>query len=168
MKVWRSFVVVTLLLAVLSVCVIAQPKSLFLRLGGREALVLVVDEFAARCIADKRINKKFSKSDPARLKHMLVEQLCAATGGPCQYQGRDMKTAHLNMGVTEGEFTALVENLVGALDKFKVKQAEKDELLKLLSPMKPAIVEVKSQETGTPLPKEFKPAPSMKVNRPRP
>ena len=168
MKVSRSFLVVTLLLIVASVSTIAQPKSLFQRLGGREALVLVVDEFAARCIADKRINKKFAKSDPARLKHMLVEQLCGATGGPCKYQGRDMKTAHLNMGVTEGEFSALVENLVGALDKFKVKQAEKDELLKLLAPMKPSIVEVKSQETGTALPKEFKPAPSKKVHQPRP
>jgi hemoglobin len=79
-----------------------------------------------------------------------------------------MKTAHLNMGVTEGEFAALVENLVGALDKYKVKQPEKDELLKLLSPMKPAIVEVNSSNTGTPLPKEFKPAPSKKDIRPKP
>lgn len=153
------------LVLVMSVSTRAQDKSLFQRLGGKPAIVAVVDEFAARCTLDKRLNKKFMKSDPARLKAMLVDQICMASGGPCEYRGRDMKAAHQNMGVTEGEFGALIENLVGALDKFKVQQSEKDELLRILSPMKPAIVEVNSKETGTPLPANFKPAPSLKALR---
>jgi hemoglobin len=144
------------LLAAFTANATAQTKSLYDRLGGKEAITAVVDEFAGRVLADARINQKFAKSDPVRLKSQLVDQICFASGGPCQYTGRDMKTAHMNMGVTEGEFGALVEDLVGALDKFNVPAAEKNELLGLLGPMKPEIVEVNSTATGTPLPKKFK------------
>jgi hemoglobin len=140
----------------------AQAQSLYDRLGGKDAIKAVVDEFVAITAADARINKKFAKTDIGRLKFELVEQICAATGGPCKYTGRDMKTAHKNMGVTDSEFNALVENLVKALDKFNVKDREKNELLGLLGPMKSDIVEVKSQATGTPLPDKFKPAPPLK------
>ena len=153
------------LLATMAVTGLAQAKSLFERLGGKGAITAVVDDFAGRCLADARINKKFAKSDAGRLKAMLVDQICAATGGPCQYNGLDMKTAHKNMGVTDGEFGALVENLVASLDKFKVPEAEKKELLGLLGPMKPDIVEVPGTATGTELPKKFKPAPAMKADK---
>jgi hemoglobin len=72
-----------------------------------------------------------------------------------------MKTAHKNMKVTEGEFKALVEDLVGALDKFKVPEKEKGDLLKILGGLHDQIVEVKSDATGTPLPDTFKPAPAL-------
>ena len=136
----------------------AQQKSLYERLGGLDAIKAVVGEFAARVLADERINKKFAKTNAARLTHFLVEQVCAATGGPCQYTGMNMKKAHRNMKVTEGEFNALVEDLVKALDKFNVPEAEKTELLTALGSMKADIVEVNSNETGTALPANFKPA----------
>jgi|SRR5688572_24220853 len=145
---------------------LAQKKSLYERLGGKDAIKAVVDELATIAIADNRINKKFARSNPERLKFELAEQICAATGGPCKYTGRDMKAAHKNMGVTEGEFNALVEDLVKALDKFNVGAAEKNELLGILAPMKSQIVEVKSQATGTPLPPNFKPAPPLKPTNP--
>jgi hemoglobin len=131
---------------------------LYYRLGGLDAIKAVVGEFAARVLADERINKKFAKTDAARLTHFLVEQICAATGGPCRYTGNDMKKAHKNMKVTEGEFDALVEDLVKALDKFNVPEAEKTELLGALAPLKADIVEVPGNATGTPLPPNFKPA----------
>jgi hemoglobin len=143
----------------------AQAQSLYDRLGGKDAIKAVIDEFVGITANDTRINKKFAKTNIDRLKFELVEQICAATGGPCKYTGRDMKTAHKNMGVTEGEFNALVENLVKALDKFNVKDKEKNELLGLLSPMKSDIVEVKSPQTGTPLPANFKPAPPLKEGK---
>ena len=150
----------------LSVCMLsaasAQGQSLYNRLGGKDAIKAVVDEFVGISAGDSRINKKFAKTNIDRLKFELVEQICQVTGGPCKYTGLDMKTAHKNMGVTEGEFNALVENLVKALDKFNVKDKEKNELLGLLGPTKPQIVEVKSQDTGTPLPAKFKPAPPLK------
>src|SRR5262249_41300111 len=142
---------------------VAQKKSLYDRLGGKDAIKAVVDEFVTITAGDARINKKFAKTNIDRLKFELNEQICAVTGGPCKYTGLDMKTAHKNMGVTEGEFSALVENLVKALDKFNVGATEKGELLKILGGTKPQIVEVKSQDTGTPLPAAFKPAPPLKT-----
>jgi hemoglobin len=136
----------------------APQKSLYERLGGLDAIKAVVGEFATRVLADERINKKFAKTDATRLTHFLVEQICAATGGPCVYTGNSMKKSHKNMKVTEGEFNALVEDLVKALDKFNVPEAEKNELLGALGPMKPDIVEVSGDATGTPLPRNFKPA----------
>ena len=133
-------------------------KSLYERLGGLDAIKAVVGEFAARVLADERVNKKFTKTDAPRLTLHLVEQVCAATGGPCQYTGNNMKKAHKNMKVTAGEFNALVEDLVKALDKFNVPEAEKNELLGALAPMKADIVEVNTAETGTALPPNFKPA----------
>ena len=138
----------------------AQEKSLYDRLGGLDASKAVVGEFAGRVLADARVNKKFAKSD-ARLVLHLQEQVCAATGGPCKYTGKDMKSAHKNMKVTKGEFDALVEDLVGALDKFNVPAKEKNELLGALAPMAAQIVEVESADTGTPLPDNFKPASAL-------
>jgi hemoglobin len=125
-----------------------QTKSLYDRLGGKAAITAVVDEFVARVAADKRINAYFgpTASDPARLmafKVKLVDQICQASGGPCKYTGKDMKTAHMGMGISGADFDALVGDLVGALDKFKVGKAEKDQLLGVLGPMKTDIVEKK-------------------------
>jgi hemoglobin len=135
--------------------------SLYERLGGQNAIVAVVDDFVARCAGDDRINGKFARSDIDRLKKMLVDQVCQAAGGPCTYSGRDMKETHSGMGVTGGEFDALVEDLVATLNGFNVPQAEQDELLSLLGPMKSDIVEVDSPETGKPLPDNYQPAPPL-------
>ena len=124
-----------------------------------DAIKAVIGEFAGRVLADERINQKFAKTDAPRLTLHLVEQVCgAATGGPCEYTGLSMKASHTNMKVTEGEFNALVEDLVGALDKFNVPATEKNELLGVLAKMKGDIVEVPGNATGTPLPSNFKPA----------
>jgi truncated hemoglobin YjbI len=123
-----------------------MEKSLYDRLGGKKAIVAVVDEFVARVAADKRINGFFkdTAADPKRLakfKNNLVNQICQATGGPCKYTGKDMKTAHKGMGITDADFNALVEDLSGALDKFKVGAKEKGDLLAALGPLKKDIVE---------------------------
>jgi hemoglobin len=103
--------------------------SLHERLGGLDAITAVVDSFVARCAGDDRINRKFGRTDIPRLKKMLVDQVCEASGGPCTYTGRDMRETHDGMGVTAGEFDALVEDLVATLDEFNVPKAEQDELL---------------------------------------
>jgi hemoglobin len=136
--------------------------SLYERLGGLEAITAVVDSLVARCAGDDRINQKFERSDVPRLKKMLVDQVCEASGGPCAYTGRDMRETHDGMGVTAGEFDALVEDLVATLDEFDVPKPEQDELLGLLGPMRGDIVEVESPETGTPLPESYQPAPALR------
>jgi hemoglobin len=118
----------------------AAAKSLFDRLGGLPAITAVVDEFVNRTTSDPRIKERFFNTDATNLKHLLSEFVCAATGGPCTYTGRDMPTSHAGMDLVDDEFTALVENLAGALDKFQVPEKEKGELLGALGPLKPQIV----------------------------
>jgi hemoglobin len=115
-------------------------KPLYDRLGGKPAIQAVVDDFIGNVAADRRINERFAKADIPRLKTMLVDQICQASGGPCKYTGASMADAHKGMNVTDGEFNALVEDLVKSLDKFKVPAQEKGELLAALGGMKPQIV----------------------------
>jgi hemoglobin len=143
-----------------------METSLYERLGGKDAITAVVDDFVARCASDDRINAKFARTDLPRLRSMLVDQVCEATGGPCTYTGRDMRTTHDGMRVTAGEFDALVADLVATLDQFGVGAAEKDQLLGALAPMRGDIVEVESPETGTPLPDSYRNAPPMTTGVP--
>ena len=119
----------------------APQKSLYDRLGGKTAITAVVDDFVGRVATDNRINGKFATANIPRLKSMLVEQICQASGGPCTYTGRDMKTTHAGMGVSSSDFEALVGDLVATLNKFKVPEREKNELLSALGAMKGDIVE---------------------------
>jgi hemoglobin len=110
-------------LLAMSITVLADAKedSLYTRLGGKPAISAVVDEFVSRVAGDTRINGFFAATaaDPKRLaafKSNLVDQICQASGGPCKYTGKDMKSAHAGMGIQVMHFNALVEDLVGALD----------------------------------------------------
>ena len=114
--------------------------SLYDRLGGKPAIQAVVDDFVGNVAGDARINKRFANANVPRLKTMLVDQICEATGGPCKYTGASMVDAHRGMNINDAEFTALVEDLVKSLDKFKVPQQEKTELLTALGGMKGQIV----------------------------
>jgi hemoglobin len=135
--------------------------TLYERLGGIDAITAVVDSFVARCAGDDRINRKFERTDVPRLKKMLVDQVCEAAGGPCTYTGRGMRETHDGMGVTAGEFAALVEDLVATLDEFDVPTPEQEELLGVLGSMRDEIVEIESPETGTRLPDTYEVAPAL-------
>ena len=126
---------------VLVACGSPQP-SLYERLGGKDAITGVVGDFVANVAADTRINSRFANTDIPHLKQMLVDQICQATGGPCVYTGKTMRDAHSGMKITEAEFNALVEDLTRSLDKFKVPEREKTELLTALAGMKGDIVGV--------------------------
>lgn len=111
-------------------------NSLFKRLGGKEPIGKVVDEFIKNVAADKRINGYFAKANIPRLRAMLVEQVCEVTGGPCKYSGHDMKSVHKGMHITEADFIALVEDLSKAMLDLGVPLKEHNELLSLLAPLK--------------------------------
>ncbi len=124
----------------------AKPKSLYERLGGKDAIAKVVDLSLKKIAADTRINKYFTKTikDPKKLEALktnLVDQICQATGGPCEYKAKDMTTAHKGMKIKDAEFTAFVEDVTAALQELGVGKAEMDELLGALRSMKPDIVE---------------------------
>ena len=121
-----------------------KPKSLYQRLGGYDAIAAVTDDFIGRLAADKQIAKYFaghSEDSLKKIRQHVVDQLCAATGGPCVYTGRDMKTSHKGMGITEAEWNQAAALLVQTLDKFKVPAQEKSEVLAAVGGLKKDIVE---------------------------
>jgi hemoglobin len=119
------------------------PRSLYERLGGQPGIEAVVGQLVANVGADTRINYFFGLTDIDGLRRHLVTFVCVATGGPCQYQGRDMHSAHHGMGINHAQFGALIEDLVKALDQFHVGDREKSELLAALGPLEPQIVEAR-------------------------
>lgn len=121
-----------------------QAKSLYDRLGGYNAIAAVTDDFIGRLVADRRFEKFFigqSTDSKKKIRQHVIDQLCAAAGGPCLYTGRDMKTSHAGLGITEADWNAAAKHLVESLDKFHVGQAEKDDLLAFVGSLKKDIVE---------------------------
>lgn len=122
----------------------AQEKSLYERVGGYNALAAVVDDFVGRLVADKQFEKFFAGhgiDSKKRIRQHILDQFCAATGGPCVYTGRDMKTTHAGLGITEADWDAAAKHLTASLDKFKVPEKEKSELLAFVTSLKKDIVE---------------------------
>src|SRR3954468_14065624 len=118
----------------------AKTKSLYDRLGGQPAITAVVAEFVANTTTDPRIMDRFFNTDAENLKAKLVEFVSVAAGGPVKYTGKSMEDVHAGMDLVEDEFNALVEDLVKAMDKFKVPDKEKNEVLGALGPLKPTMV----------------------------
>ena len=117
---------------------------LYKRLGGYDAIAAVTDDFLGQLSADPAFGRFFaghSADSIKRIRQHIVDQLCAATGGPCVYIGRDMKTSHAGLGITERDWDGSVKHLVGTLDKFAVPAKEKDEVLVAVSGLKKDIVE---------------------------
>jgi hemoglobin len=123
-----------------------MKKSLYERLGGYNAIAAVVDDFVGRLVADKQFERFFaghSNDSKKRIRPHIVDQLCAAAGGPCVYTGRTMKDSHAGLGINEAQWDAAAKHLVASLDKFKVPEAEKGELLSFVVSLKADIVEKK-------------------------
>jgi hemoglobin len=137
-------VVLSLLLLAGTSVARAQEKSLYERIGGYNALAAVVDDFVGRLVADKQFERFFaghSTDSKKRIRQHILDQFCAATGGPCIYTGREMKTSHAGLGITDADWNAAAKHLVASLDKFKVPEKEKGEVLTFVSSLKKDIVE---------------------------
>lgn len=121
-----------------------QAPTLYKRLGGYDAVAAVSDDFLGRLAADPNFTRFFAghgTDSMKKLRQLVVDQLCAVTGGPCVYIGRDMKTTHAGLGITEKDWDTSVKYLVATLDKFSVPAKEKDEVLGAVSSLKKDIVE---------------------------
>lgn len=120
-----------------------QPTTLYRRLGGYDAIAAVTDDFVGRLAGDPQLHRFFtglSVDSQKRLRQHVVDFLCMATGGPCVYTGRDMKTAHTGLGITDADWDLAVKHLVATLDKFKVPEKEKTDVLGAISALKGDIV----------------------------
>ena len=89
---------------------------------------------------DERINFAFAQTDLTKFKHLLYTQLCELAGGPCIYDGRDMRTAHAKLPISNAQFNALTEDLYIAFDRVGVRYALQNEMIALLAPMQRDIV----------------------------
>ena len=114
--------------------------ALYHALGGTPGITHVVDLFLTRLNGDARINTLFAHVDHADLRRLVIEQLCAATGGSCVYSGRSMEEAHSGLNLRDSDFDAFLGDLVAAMNDAHVTQARQKQLLALLAPMRPQIV----------------------------
>jgi hemoglobin len=127
-------------------------KSLYDRLGGEPAVTAVVHDFVGRAASDPKVNFtrkgtamewNATPENVAKLERRLVQFIASNTGGPKMYEGRPMKPVHAGMKITSAEFDAAAGDLIASLDKFKVPQREKDELVAVVASTKGDIVEMK-------------------------
>ena len=120
--------------------VIATDDHLYKAFGGHDGLVRITDDLFVNVLADPRINGFFERQKIPHIKAMLVEQFCQILNGGCTYTGRDMYATHARIGIHEGDFNALVEDLQKAMDKNHVPFAAQNQLLAALAPQHRAIV----------------------------
>ena len=124
----------------------APTDSLYKRLGGYDALAAVTDDFLGRLAADPSLGRFFvgtSTDSLGKIRQHIVDFLCKATGGPCVYHGRDMKTTHAGLKITEKDWDTMVKHLNATLDKFKVPDKERGEVQGAVAGLKADIVEKK-------------------------
>ena len=117
--------------------------SLYKRLGGYDAIAAVVDDFIGRLATDPQLGRFFvghSTDSLRRIRQLVVDQICEATGGPCYYTGRTMKESHAGMKLTSAQWDKGVQHLTATLDKFKVGAKEKQEVLAAIGSLKGDIV----------------------------
>ncbi len=113
-----------------------DQRSLYERLGGRAAITAVVERFVARTGKDPRLEARFLNTDIPHLKAAMLDQISEGTGGPFKYSGKDMRTAHAGLNITEAEFAAFMEDLKTTLDEMKVPEREQREVLASFNALK--------------------------------
>jgi hemoglobin len=123
-----------------------QQRSLYARLGGVYSIATVVDDFIERLLvnatlnANPAINEARARVPKAGLKFHVTALVCEVTGGPCKYSGRTMKESHQHLNITQAQWDAMVADFKTTLDKFKVPQAEQQELITIVGSTKKDIV----------------------------
>ena len=122
----------------------SAQESLYKRLGGYDAIAAVTDDFLGRLASDKSLSRFFigqSDDSKTKIRAHIVDLVCKVTGGPCTYSGRDMKTSHKGLGITEADWNTMAGLFVATLNKFNVPKKEQDELLAIVAATKKDMVE---------------------------
>lgn len=138
-----SFTAVTPVFAAPPQAAEQTQKSLYQRLGGYDALAAVTDHLLGRLATDPQLGRFFvglNDDSKIRVRQHVIDFLCSATGGPCKYTGRDIKTAHTGLHISEADWNMNVKYLIATLDELKVPEKEKGEVLTAVSALKGDIV----------------------------
>jgi hemoglobin len=137
-----------------------RKLSLYERLGSDSGIMKIVEDFLSRALQDPRVNWqrqgikhggfslqrnqpvtwKASPENVAAIKKHIAQFFALATGGPARYEGKEMKSAHANMHITNAEFDAAVGDLKASLDKMQIQNREQKELLAIVESTRPQIV----------------------------
>lgn len=125
---------------VLAACASAPRGTLFERLGGQAGVSSVVGQTLTRAAQDPRTRRSFDGVKLAAVQASLTQQICSIGGGGCRYEGETMARSHRDLKIQASEFDALVDMLREEFDRAGVDGGAKNELLKLLAPMKRDIV----------------------------
>ena len=119
-------------------------KSLYTRLGGYDAIAAATDDLLGRLTSDPQLGiywRGHSKDSMKRDRQLVVDFLCEAFGGPVIYRGRDMKTSHEGLSISESDWQVFVKHTLATLDKFGVQGKEREEFLAAAASLKGDIVE---------------------------
>jgi len=121
-----------------------SDRSLYERLGGYDAIAAVANDLLSRLQSDPRLARFWQnrgEDGVRREKQLLIDFLCANSGGPLYYTGRDMKISHLGMRIDEGDWSAFLKHLNATLDAFRVARTEHDQVVAFIQSTRSDIVE---------------------------
>ena len=119
---------------------VPDEENLYLTLGGEQAIAVIVENFILEIARDERIIDHFEVSNVQRFRVMMNEHLCMVADGPCEYTGDSMIDTHAGMGVTEGDFNAIVENMMAAMNKAGIPLGPQNRLLARLATFRGEII----------------------------
>jgi hemoglobin len=122
----------------------SNEKTLYARLGGYDAIAAVSDNLLPRLMSDERLGRFWahrSEDGLRREKQLLIDFLCSCAGGPLLYTGRDMKTSHKGMRITEDDWSAFLGHLNATFDEFQVPAPEREAVIAFVQSTKADIVE---------------------------
>ena len=121
-----------------------SETTLYERLGGYDAISAVANNLLPRLQADPQLARYWQhrgEDGVNREKQLLIDFLCSSAGGPLYYTGRDMKTIHKGMKISESDWSAFLGHVNATLEAFQVPQPERDQVVAFVQSTKPDIVE---------------------------
>lgn len=119
-----------------------MAATLYERLGGTERIAAIVEESIDRHAVNPVLGPRFRGKDLPRLKQLGTQFFCAGIGGPQRYQGRDLRTVHAGMNISEQEFLATMDDIVAALEAHGVARPEVDEVVAILYALKGDVLRI--------------------------
>jgi hemoglobin len=140
MMIMRRAAILTVILSSLYCAGCAHQQTLYQRLGGAPVVSSIVDSFIVRFSDDTRVAPTFRKTDIEKFRRLINEQICNLTGGGCKYTGRDMKSSHEGLHITESQFNAIVEDLEEAMTLQRIPIELQNEVIAKLAPLRGDII----------------------------
>lgn len=120
-----------------------MTTALYQRLGGADGISRLVDDVIAAHLDNPLVKTRFENiEDLEHTKRMAREFFCAGSGGPETYSGKDMLAAHRGMNISEQEYLAVTDDIVGAMNKNKLDDATKNDVIAILYSLKDSIIRV--------------------------